>query len=213
VRELRQTRDLPDNQRRHNSIDPRIWNRCDENRSFVDDSSFGDLPYFQQRESPVKGGGMFARVCRGYGRRILIISSAALLAGCEHAQGNLMTQPDTRPLRIEVPDRDFRIPAEERARIVPDVDPDALERLLGMIRPDVRAEMLTLFQYPAPGERFAYLFELAEPELQAVLEEVWAPAWADVPDEVLDKGGLPHPGREIALRRREERKRRGEHPL
>ncbi|HEY0019887.1 MAG TPA: hypothetical protein VGC13_26540 [Longimicrobium sp.] len=121
-----------------------------------------------------------------------------------------MTTPDMRPLRLEVPDHDFRISAEDRAKIVPDVDPDALERLLGMVRRDVRAEMLKLFQYPAPGERFAYLFEMAEPELQAVLEEVWAPAWYDVSDELLENGGLPHPGREIALRRRQERRKRGE---
>jgi hypothetical protein len=142
------------------------------------------------------------------GRRILIASSVAMLAGCEHAHGNLMTTPDMRPLRIEVPDRDFRIGADDRARIVPDVDPDAQERLLGMVRPDVRAEMLRMFQYPAPGERFAYLFKFTEPQLQAVLEEVWAPAWADASDELLESGGLPHPGREIALRRREERRHR-----
>ena len=117
---------------------------------------------------------------------------------------------EMQPLRLDVPDADFRLSAEDRARIVPDVDPDALERLLGMVRRDIRMEMLKMFQYPAPGERFGYLFEFAEPELQAVLEEVWAPAWEDSPDWLLDQGGLPHPGREIALRRREERRRRDE---
>lgn len=68
------------------------------------------------------------------------------------------------------------------------------------------------FQYPAPGERFGYLFYFVEPELQAALEEVWAPAWADVPDELLREGGLPHPGREVELRRRAERKYAGEAP-
>lgn len=156
---------------------------------------------------------MLMAMCRVLGRRILIASSMAMAASCEHAQGNLMTTPDMRPLRMEVPDRGFRLGVEERARVVPDVDPDALERLLGMVRPDARAEMLRLFQYPAAGERFAYLFEFTEPELQAVLEEVWAPAWADVPDELLESGGLPHPGREVELRRRAERKRRGEGDL
>jgi hypothetical protein len=141
---------------------------------------------------------------------ILMACCTALLCGCEHAQENVMTTPDMRPLRLEVPDHDFRISAEDRAKIVPDVDPDALERLLQMVRRDVRMEMLKTFQYPAPGERFGYLFEMVEPELQAVLEEVWAPAWYDVSDELLEKGGLPHPGREIALRRRQERRARGE---
>ena len=119
-----------------------------------------------------------------------------------------MHSSDERPLRAVVPDSGFRLDAEERARVVPDVDPDALERLLGMVRADVRAEMLRMFQYPASGERFGYLFEFSDPELQAVLEEVWAPAWEDAPDEILDQGGLPHPGREIALLRREERRQR-----
>lgn len=139
----------------------------------------------------------------------MVAVSAGIVAACEPSQGNLMTTPDMRPLRIEVPDRDFRLSAEERARIVPDVDPEALERLLGMVRPDVRAEMLKMFQYPAPGEDFGYLFEFNDPELQAVLEEVWAPAWADASDELLERGGLPHPGREVELRRRAERRRRG----
>jgi hypothetical protein len=142
------------------------------------------------------------------GRRILLAGCMAVLCSCEHAQGNLMTTPDMRPLRLEVPDHDFRLSADERAKIVPDVDPDALERLLGMVRRDIRAEMLKTFQYPAPGEDFGYLFEMEDPRLQAVLEEVWAPAWYDAPDEILNKGGLPHPGREIALRRREENRRR-----
>jgi|GEM_PF-950094 len=147
-------------------------------------------------------------------RCILVAGSMALLLGCEHAQGTLMTTPEMLPLRLEVPDRDFRLSAEERAKVVPDVDPDALERLLRMVRQDVRTEMLQTFQFPAPGERFGYLFEFDDPQLQAVLEEVWAPAWETVPDEVLEKGGLPHPGREVALRRRQERRnRRGQRDL
>lgn len=65
-----------------------------------------------------------------------------------------MTTPEMQSLRIEVPDRDFRIGTEDRARIVPDVDADALERLLSMVRPERRAELLKAFQYPKPGERF-----------------------------------------------------------
>jgi hypothetical protein len=149
------------------------------------------------------------REARGWLRRsILMACCTTFLCGCEHAQENVMTTPDMRPLRLEVPDHDFRISAENRAKIVPDVDPDALERLLQMVRRDIRMEMLKTFQYPAPGEHFGYLFEFEDPQLQAVLEEVWAPAWEDVPDEILQKGGLPHPGREIVLRRRQEQGRR-----
>ncbi|HEX6367795.1 MAG TPA: hypothetical protein VF006_02605 [Longimicrobium sp.] len=143
-------------------------------------------------------------------RVFMFVACVALLYGCEHSQEDLMTTPEMQPLQLQVPEADYRIAAEDRARIVPDVDADALERLLGMVRPDVRMEMLRMFQHPAPGERFGYLFEFSEPELQAVLEEVWAPAWEDAPDEILEKGGLPHPGREVALRRREERRRRGD---
>jgi hypothetical protein len=121
-----------------------------------------------------------------------------------------MADQDMRPLRLDVPDSDFRLTAEDRAKIVPDVDPDALERLLGMVRRDIRAEMLKFFQYPTPGEDLGYLFEFEDPQLQAVLEEVWAPAWYDASDEMLEKGGYPHPGREVALRRRQERRRTGE---
>lgn len=153
---------------------------------------------------------MCKKAQRSAQRSILLVGCMAMLCGCEHAQGNLMTTPDMRPLRLEVPDHDFRLSADDRAKIVPDVDPDALERLLGMVRREIRAEMLKTFQYPAPGERFGYLFEFEDPQLQAVLEEVWAPAWEDMPDEILEKGGLPHPGREIALRRRQEHGRRRE---
>src|SRR5688500_13457782 len=96
--------------------------------------------------------------------RAFVVATAVTLYGCEHARGSLMTSPEMQPLRLEVPDHDFRLGADDRAKVVPDVDPDALERLLGMVRPDVRTEMLRLFQYPAPGERFAYLFEFSEPE-------------------------------------------------
>jgi hypothetical protein len=111
-----------------------------------------------------------------------------------------VTSPDAEPLRLEVPDFAFRFTHEDRASLAPHFDADALERLLRQVRPDMRGEILPSFQIgKGPG---GHLVEIHDPHLQAVLEEVWAPFWNDVPDQALEENWYRMPGREIAMGRR-----------
>lgn len=94
-----------------------------------------------------------------------------------------MTSPDAEPLRLEAPDPAFQLSAETRAALATGFDADALERLLQQIRPDMRGEILSYFQV---GKSRGHLVEIHDPQLQAILEEVWAPFWDNVPDQGLD---------------------------
>jgi hypothetical protein len=143
--------------------------------------------------------------------RFLVVASALAFAtvGCETiGDAPIVTDPEYRPLALRSPDRTFRLIPEERAKVLPGYDLEALERLLRMIRPDMRQEILRYFQPGQPGERSrGMLTEFMEPQLQAVLEEVWAPMWNDAPDEALDDASSYYPGRQIAKQRRESRRR------
>lgn len=108
-----------------------------------------------------------------------------------------------RPLRLADPDASFRLSAEDRANVLPFYDADALERLLGMIDPEVREPMLRMFLASEKREPRAVLTYLDDPQLQAVLEEVWAPHWELLPPEAVELEQADIPGREIARKRRE----------
>jgi hypothetical protein len=107
---------------------------------------------------------------------------------------------------IGVPDPNYRLPEEDRAKVGANFDADALERLLSMVPPDTRDDILPSFVPPDPsvGERpSGWLVRLGHPALQAALEEVWVPYWRHVSDEDLDSGSEDHiPGRELAKQRR-----------
>jgi hypothetical protein len=138
-------------------------------------------------------------------RFVCLLGIAVLAVACESAaRAPLATEPDYQPLALRRPDRGFRLSPGERARVVPGFDVAALERLLGMVRPDMRARVLWYFQAGGPGEpgRGA-LTSFTEPALQAVLEEVWAPMWDAVPDRELDADSSYFPGRGIARQRRQ----------
>lgn len=66
----------------------------------------------------------------------------------------------------------FRLTDEQRARLRPGIDPDALERLLSRLPDDDRERFLGFF---AEGSR-ASIVAAANPEMQAMLREVWAPS-------------------------------------
>lgn len=119
-----------------------------------------------------------------------------------------MTEPAYQPLALRVSDAGYRLSAEDRARVVPGFDPDALERLLRRVRPDMREEILREFQLPRPGEPIpGGIHEFTEPELNPLLEEVWATMWEDESDDFLAEGASEMPGRTLAKQRREERRR------
>jgi hypothetical protein len=137
------------------------------------------------------------------------VAFVALTAACESiSKAPVMTAPDYEPLALRRPEVSFRLSDAERAKVAAGFDVGALERLLGMIRPDMREEVLRHFQPGEPGDRKrGALTEFTEPALQVVLEEVWAPMWEDAPDQALEEGWYFYPGREIARQRRELRKR------
>lgn len=145
-------------------------------------------------------------------RRVLATCLAGVLSvcACEHRQGALVTSPDAEPLRLAAPDPAFELTAEDRAALAPGFDADALERLLRHTRNDMRGEILSYFQV---GNARGHLVEIHDPDLQAILEEVWVPFWDNAPDEALDGDWYRMPGREIArARRAAERARRQQPP-
>jgi hypothetical protein len=109
--------------------------------------------------------------------------------------------PDPAPLRAARPDPNFRLSAEERATVLKGFDVEALERLLGMTPPKARQELLAYFQAPAKRGEVTMLVQLGDPELQAVLEEVWAPYWSNYTLEEMEQEKAEIPGRAIAKQR------------
>lgn len=112
--------------------------------------------------------------------------------------------------RLVTPDTGYRLPPEERAKVYPYFDADALERLLAAVSPEVRQVMLEGFQIPKPGEVGPQEWvvpttHIGDPELQPLVEEVWATVWERRPD-LLDNDAFDYPGKEIARRRREARR-------
>lgn len=72
----------------------------------------------------------------------------------------------------------------------------------------MRHEVLRQFQLPRPGEPVPLgITEFTEPELNPLLEEVWATMWDDASDDFLVEGASSMPGRSLARQRREERGR------
>jgi hypothetical protein len=104
-------------------------------------------------------------------------------------------------LVLPTPDVGYRLPAAERGRVYAHFDADALEHLLRWIRPEHRNEVLSCFQrsFSATQSRLTFI---GVPEVQAVLEEVWAPFWSQLPAAALDDPTMQiYPGREVARRR------------
>jgi hypothetical protein len=112
-------------------------------------------------------------------------------------------------MRLSAPDQGFRLSEADRGEMLAGFDVEALERLLGMTRPDLRQEILKHFQKRKNGERLGILVQLSDPDLQKVLEEVWAPKWDQVnaTDAEIEANAFGFPGREIARQRRAARVR------
>ena len=119
---------------------------------------------------------------------------------------------DEFSIRLAVPDTAFRLTPQERASIRAGFDVDALERLLAATIPELRRDVLESFQPAKPGELEPGEFMtpttwLTDPELQRLLDEVWAPWWDHASDATLADETLKQPGREIARQRRAERRK------
>lgn len=116
-----------------------------------------------------------------------------------------MSAPEPPPLlRLPAADPAYRLDDDDRARLIPGFDADALERLLAMVRPGRRREILAHFQKRENGDRLGHLVAIHDPELQKILEEVWATVWDAVQatDAEIEAAVYGYPGREIAMQRR-----------
>jgi hypothetical protein len=139
----------------------------------------------------------------------LILGSTLIFSGCEPGGTLLMSSPELLPMRLPAPEQGFRLSEADRGEMLAGFDVEALERLLGMTRPDLRLEILKHFQKRRNGERLGILVQLSDPALQQVLEEVWAPKWdeVDATDAEIEANAFGFPGREIARQRRAARAR------
>jgi hypothetical protein len=137
----------------------------------------------------------------GHWCRLCLLTLA--LAACEHVgKGVTLAMPSNQSARLDVPDPEFRLTAEQRSKVQPGFDVNALERLLATLHPDLRMPILSDFQIQEDLVGGG-IVKFEDPVLQALLEEVWAPRWEKVPDEWLDdEDSRRFPGRNIAKMRR-----------
>ncbi|MBB4638916.1 hypothetical protein [Longimicrobium terrae] len=105
-------------------------------------------------------------------------------------------------IRLETPDATFRLTPEERARVRPDLDVDALEQLLAQVTSDVRPVLLQMHM-AQQGEGVEGLrpMRMGDPALQPLLDEVWAPVWMAAGIEAIRREPRDFPGKELARQR------------
>ena len=145
----------------------------------------------------------------------ILAATMFLLAACEHQNHGITMGSPRPPLRLTASDAAFTLSASDRAQVRPGFDAEALERLLRMVRPDMRKEILLHFQVSdGTDQRYGDLVEFYDPQLQAVLEEVWAPMWDEVgaTDEDIEANAFQYPGRAIAKQRRAAARARPQSP-
>lgn len=143
---------------------------------------------------------------------LLVLLVAA--SSCDLQGRSLMTMTEPHPIRAVTAAVDFRLTLGQTERLMPGFDVPALERLLAHVAPERRDEILSYFQKPETNTpRRGMLTRIKDPELQAMLEEVWAPIWDHVgaSDAELESNELGLPGREIAIQRRAHDRREKQH--
>jgi len=89
-----------------------------------------------------------------------------------------MSEPGDPSKRTYVVDPSYRMSASEKSDVMYIFDVVALERLISMLPPEDREEMLSYFQYSgaASNDGPPKLVRLDDPDLQAVLGRVGAGA-------------------------------------
>lgn len=134
----------------------------------------------------------------------LIAAGHLSLTGCERIPPT-ETAPMPVSISLDRPDESFRLDAAERANIQEGYDPDALERLLQLVHPDQRMEILAHFQIePWNGQRYGNLVELFDPKLDPLLDPVYAPMWKDATDEEVEANIYGMRGRVTVMKQRQE---------
>ena len=113
-----------------------------------------------------------------------------------------MNVPSGPSNRSYAPDPTYQMSTGDRGKIMSIFDPEALERLISMLPTEDRRYYLAYFQYPDGdmAEPPPKLVKFDDPNLQAVLEEVWVPYWSTMPQAALYVESQI-PGRHLALAR------------
>lgn len=120
-----------------------------------------------------------------------------------------MSIPPPPEFLLPEPDAAYRLSAAERAKVRPEFDADALERLLAAVVPEVRPMLLRGFQWPEAGQPVSHIVKRGDASLTPLLDEVWAPYWDLLPEEMINLEDKDFPGRELARERRRARDRDG----
>lgn len=134
----------------------------------------------------------------------LVVAGHLTLTGCERLPPT-ETAPMPVSISLNTPDESFRLDAAERANIGPMYDPDALELLLRRVQPDHRMEILAHFQIESfDGKRRGLLVEIFDPELDPLLDAVWAPMWQNATEEEVEADIYGLRGRATVMKQRQE---------
>jgi len=134
----------------------------------------------------------------------LTLAGHLTLTGCERLPPT-ETAPMPVSISLDMPDQSFRLDAAERANIRDIYDPNALERLLRLVHPDHRMDILASFQIePFDGEHRGLLVEILDPKLDPLLDAVWAPMWKNATDEELEANIYGMRGRATVMKQRQE---------
>jgi hypothetical protein len=128
---------------------------------------------------------------------VLVLASACDTTG--RALGPMQPQP--RELHIIPRDPAFHLIRQDRQRLRPGFDADALETLLAHIPAASRDEIVSYFMKPESPE-IKELWYIGDPALQEFLEAVWAPMWDHVPEAQIAADTTQRPGKRLALQRR-----------
>lgn len=109
-------------------------------------------------------------------RRLQLFFAAGMLsfaAACDHQIHGITMHVPLKPLRLAQPETTYSLSPGDRAKLRAGFDGDALERLLGMVIPEMRQEILMHFQVSdGTGRRFGQLVQFHDARLQPLLEEV-----------------------------------------
>ena len=127
---------------------------------------------------------------------------AITLVGCDRTQP-FSVQP-RRQMSIHEPDLTFRLSADQRAKLVPNIDGDAVEKLLQHVEPDGRDHFLAMFTRPEPGKNQAFQVVGSvggDSTMNDLLEQIYAPTWIAWGADEIEHSDSRLPGRELARTR------------
>jgi hypothetical protein len=98
----------------------------------------------------------------------------------------------------------LRLTAEQRSKLVPDIDVEALERFLAYVAKtdDNREAFLRMFMQ-RPNQSFQIIGAATggDATIKALLDEIWAPTWIEMGPDAIEHSDSPLPGRELARAR------------